>query len=282
MHKFTPLAGGLAYAVLLTMPVYAADLDLAQEVAACAVSGPNGKIEGAGGSIHANDDPINNFFDNDQGSRYHAAGSISVPFDCDFGLQIDGLVGHLADESTWGVGGHLFTRDPANHLFGVYGEYSEIGNNSITRLAVEGELYLDQITWSGIAGVEDSDLTNSEFFGAAQLGFYATDNLQLSVGVTHFLESTAATVGAEWQQEGSNVSLFAQAAFGDGDYSTVYGGVRVYFGGEQKSLIRRHREDDPINWIALLQTLAPVVCPPGTTFNPTEGCVGAVMMLVAE
>ena len=102
MKKFVPLAGGIAYAVMLTAPVYAADLNLAEEIAACAVSGPNGKIEGAGGSIHSEDNT-------DDGSRYHAAASLSMPLGCDFGLQVDGLAGNLGDESTWSIGGHLFT-----------------------------------------------------------------------------------------------------------------------------------------------------------------------------
>jgi len=32
---------------------------------------------------------------------------------------------------------------------------------------------------------------------------------------------------------------------GDNEFATVYGGIRFYFGGPEKSLIRRHREDDP-------------------------------------
>ena len=266
MKNFAPLAGGIAYAVMLTAPVYAADLDLAQEIAACAVSGPNGKLEGAGGSYHGEDGT-------DDGSRYHGAVSLSMPLGCDFGLQVDGLAGHLGDESTWSIGGHLFTRDPSTHLFGIYGEYTEIGNNTISRLAAEGELYLDQITLSGIAGVEDSDLTNNDFFGAAQLGFYATDNFQLNLGVANFLDVTAVTFGAEWQPDGSNMSLFAQGAAGDNDHSTVYGGIRIYFGGEQKSLIRRHREDDPLMWSSRLQRLIEVdECPPGfILITPMEG-----------
>jgi hypothetical protein len=32
---------------------------------------------------------------------------------------------------------------------------------------------------------------------------------------------------------------------GEDDHSTVWVGLRFYLGGEDKSLIRRHREDDP-------------------------------------
>lgn len=251
MKKFTSITSGIAYAVLLSTPVFAADpaeapVFDAQSPSLCAVSGVNGKVEAAGGKIDSNG------FD---GGRFYGGASFSMPLGCAFGLQIDGQIGKLDDESTWSVGGHLFARDPSIGLLGVYGEISEIGDNSIKRIAAEGELYLDRITFSGIAGVEDSDFTDSDFFGAGRVSWYPTDNFQLNVGVAQFLEVTALTFGAEWQPDGSNVSLFAEGAVGDDDHSTVMGGVRFYFGGEQKSLIRRHREDDPFVWFQTLQTL---------------------------
>ena len=41
-------------------------------------------------------------------------------------------------------------------------------------------------------------------------------------------------------------SLFVEGRAGD--YTGVWGGLRFYFGQSDKSLIRRHREDDPIEW----------------------------------
>ena len=35
---------------------------------------------------------------------------------------------------------------------------------------------------------------------------------------------------------------------GEGSFHGVWGGVRFYFGQKDKTLIRRHREDDPTDW----------------------------------
>jgi hypothetical protein len=61
------------------------------------------------------------------------------------------------------------------------------------------------------------------------------------------------------------MSLFVEAQFGENDYATVFGGVKFYFGSDNKSLMRRHREDDPRNQIPEL-----------TGFGPTPGMMEKV------
>jgi hypothetical protein len=41
------------------------------------------------------------------------------------------------------------------------------------------------------------------------------------------------------------VSLFAQARFAKEGHNAVHGGLRIYFGQRDKTLIDRHRKDDP-------------------------------------
>jgi hypothetical protein len=41
-------------------------------------------------------------------------------------------------------------------------------------------------------------------------------------------------------------SLFASGNVSEGGDGAVLGGLRLYFGQQPKTLIRRHREDDPI------------------------------------
>lgn len=278
MKKYSPIIGGLIYAAILSTPVNAADflvtrIDEAdilvtpvnatnlefrqntspQDFSPCAVSGLNGKLEGAGGFIK--DESIDD-------GRFFGTGSLSIPLGCEFGFQIDGAAGELGSASTRSIAGHLFTRDPSSYLLGIYGEYTEIGDNNIGRLALEAERYQGRFTLSGVVGYEDSTTFGEDVFGAAQIRFYATDNFQLNIGVDRFLEVTAGTIGAEWQFEDTNVSVFAFGSAGSKDYATVFAGIRWYFGGEQKSLIRRHREDDPVNWIARLQRLADTPPPP--------------------
>lgn len=43
-------------------------------------------------------------------------------------------------------------------------------------------------------------------------------------------------------------ALFVEGRVGQGSYHGVWGGLRVYFGKSDKTLIRRHREDDPNGW----------------------------------
>ena len=43
-------------------------------------------------------------------------------------------------------------------------------------------------------------------------------------------------------------ALFAEGRIGEDDFQGVWGGIRFYFGQKDKSLIRRHREDDPYDW----------------------------------
>lgn len=266
MIRVSQFAGGVALAALLTSPAFGADLDAHH----CAVSGFNGKFEGAGGFIDTEDT---------DGGRGHAALSLSVPIGCMFGLQLDGTAGVLDNEETGGAAVHLFTRDPSSYLLGIYGEYQAVDSNDIGRFGAEGELYLDRFTVSGLVGYEDSDQTNDDAFGIGQASFYVSENFRISGGVAHFLNVTAGTFGAEWQPDAHRfplpLSLFVEGGVGSNDYATVFGGVRFYFGGEQKSLIRRHREDDPINWLNRLKSLIEEEqggCPPGQVFVPGEGC----------
>ncbi len=45
-------------------------------------------------------------------------------------------------------------------------------------------------------------------------------------------------------------AAFAEGRLGEHNRNGVFGGLRFYFGQKDKSLIRRHREDDPLDWTA--------------------------------
>ena len=67
----------------------------------------------------------------------------------------------------------------------------------------------------------------------------------LEVGVSSADSQEQLHIGAEYQAMAS-VSIFADLATGEDDYEHVLVGAKYYFGGD-KSLIKRHREDDPPN-----------------------------------
>lgn len=211
-----------------------------------AVSGINGKVAFEGGSF-------------DEEGFGLITGSLSLPLGNPFGVQIDAMAGARDGKFVGGGGGHLFWRNPAHGLLGVYGGYTHRDDidGSVARVGVEGEYYWENWTAKALVGVEfvDSDnasvaaaLDDESFFALADISYYANENLQLSVGHRYIAERNALALGIEYQLSqaffASGVSLFAEARIGEDDYQAAWGGVRFYF-GEDKSLMRRHREDDP-------------------------------------
>ena len=101
-----------------------------------------------------------------------------------------------------------------------------------------------RISLEGLAAYQFGTYTG--FAGKALLAYYPSDNFRIDGGV-RYLEGPGAigTVGAEWQPHaGAGFTVFGSGSFGDG-YTQVLGGVRAYFGGANKSLIDRQRQDDP-------------------------------------
>lgn len=233
--------------VLLASASLAADLYIegtpVQPTVLPAVSGINGKIAALGGAF------------DDEGFGV-LSGSISVPLGTRYGFQGDAIAGVRDGEFVGGVGGHLFWRDPSQALLGVFGSFTqrEDIDGHVARLGVEGEYYWNQWTVRSLLGAEFLDAGNAftdvddGFFAFSDVSYYLNDNLQLSVGHRYTRERNALALGAEFQLDqqvfSSGVSLFAEARIGEDDYQAAWGGVRFYL-GDEKTLIRRHREDDP-------------------------------------
>ena len=85
------------------------------------------------------------------------------------------------------------------------------------------------------------------FYAMGKVALYATDNLRLSVGASTVANFESANAGLEWfmGDTGLPVSLTVDGQLGEDGYTSIMAGLSLYFGGEDKSLIRRHREDDP-------------------------------------
>lgn len=249
----------------LAQPALAADAitdeQFEERVSGQAVSEVNAKIEF--GYMHFDFDggaPFLNALDH--GEAKFVQGAFSVPFGSQFGLQIDAgsLDGTLVpkftpgvDLSAQGIGAHLFWRDPQTALLGAYVHQVSYdfggGEISSMRYGAEAELYLEQLTLRGFAGIDKADwfVFGDEQYTAwrGEVDFYATDDLMLFAGVEHSFEQTRTYVGAEamWNAGGIAPAAFAKASFGDSQ--TIMAGLKVYFGSSSKSLKQRHREDDP-------------------------------------
>lgn len=224
-----------------------------------AVSGPNARFSVEGGSI-------------DSESAGLALGSYTMPLGHRFGLQVDGALGVIDNEVLGGTGLHLFTRNPDRYLFGFYGSYHTWNSIDIWRAGAEVELYLNRFSLSGVGGYERLEApttvagvavvmpeTNRVFL-EADLGYYITDNFKVYGGYRLQDDISFAGAGAEYllQTGGVPMSLFARGSFGESDYTRITGGVRVYFGADPgKSLIDRHRKDDPAPYVPVFPKLKP-------------------------
>ena len=234
MFKRSFLAAGL---ILAATVAQAGDLKSSSAGSLPAVSALNGKIEGFGGATE------NDGFGG-------IAGSVVIPLAHSYGLQIDGLASSYEGDGLFGVGAHLFWRDPSRALFGVYADYGHWANGGIDvgRVAAEAELYFDRISLEGLAGGEFSS-DHEAFFTSATLAFYATPDLRLSVGYAYQGELNALTLGGEWQVSDRGVALFTEGRIGEDDSNAIMGGIRLYAAPTSKSLIDRHRQDDPKNYL---------------------------------
>jgi hypothetical protein len=198
----------------------------------------------------------------DGNEGYGASGAVTVPLGHRFGLQIDAaaaefnnsLVGNVPSYS---FATHAFWRDPSKGLLGFYGDYNHLdtlGGLNFYRLGAEAALYRNRITIDGIAGVQHGTLIGSEFFDRARFSYYPTDNLQLNIGHAYSYDEHSLQYGLEWAfaNPGRTASsLFAAGGVSDdGDHAAVIG-VRLYLGQKKKTLIRRHREDDPPVFITI-------------------------------
>lgn len=247
------LLGTVLYIPLAIATAAAADLILYPEPAAeqpvdfvlPAVSGPNGKFEL---DIGALSDPSSAIF--------RAGVSFTLPIGDTFGLQGDLAVGSFADEWVGGGALHAFTRNPSSYLIGVTAGVVAADGAMLGAIGVEGELYLDRISlegWAGWAALEYDDPMMSDdsgFFGVGDLAFYPTDDWRLSIGVTSILGSESLKLATEYQFADLGIPFSGTGeirAYDTGAWSAKIG-IKGYFGGDSdKSLIDRHRQDDPPN-----------------------------------
>jgi hypothetical protein len=97
----------------------------------------------------------------------------------------------------------------------------------------------------------------NRFFDSISASYYVTDNFKLAAGHLYTFGTHFLTLGSEYGVAlggGRMASLFAEGWIGEHGNNAVLAGLRVYFGQHDKSLIDRHRQDDPTVAEALLAT----------------------------
>ena len=244
MKKFNLFYFLLIGGTVLSTSAFAADMDFTTMPA---VSEFNGKIEFGGGP--AGSTTLGNT------AEFYGAGSLSMPIGDRIGFQADFAATNAFGATSVGGAAHLFTRDPKSYLIGGMGGYADFGSATGAWIGPEVELYLDNVSIESKAGyihiTPDVGVATDKFYAIGDLGFYATDNLRFTVGAATVADFKSGHVGMEWMLSdiGIPVSFKANGVIGDDNFYSATAGISFYFGGQAKSLIRRHREDDPPNGV---------------------------------
>lgn len=215
-----------------------------------AVSEANGKI----GVMQGNMDS------QDAGS---VEGSITWPIQDCFGIQLDGIYSNV-DQRTFGfarpydvdfggVGGHFFWRDNETAMLGLEAGYVFSESVDSYEIGIEAESYFKWITLGAKAGFASMNYSGpymgayedkDGFFGQVYVGAYPMDDLLITAIVESRFDNTSIGIEVEYELPVTGLSIFASASKGASDYDQAFVGMRYYF-GEDKPLIRRHRESDP-------------------------------------
>jgi len=225
-----------------------------------AVDGFNYKIETYGGSL------------NGEGTG-GVVGAVAMPLGNRFGIQFDVMAGSLQGDFIGGAAAHLFWRDPAIGLIGFYASHtrwSVFSGLEANHAGVESELYFGRYTLQTLFGVEGGNSTASvigaqlisytiktSFFDTINLSYYMTDNWKVSIGHRYMGGLHAAAIGTEFSFEAGSrrmMTAYAEARIGENDFRGIYAGVKMYFGQRDKTLIQRHRQDDPTIWLTDTQS----------------------------
>lgn len=167
----------------------------------------------------------------------------TIPLGESFGFQADAAIGTFG---YWGLGGHVFWRDPEHGLIGAFTSFERNNNSTMNRFGGEAEVYLGNATIRGTAGQQTG--TETGFFGNLDVIFYTSPNFALKGGILRDPTQTFGHAGFEWQPAFSalpGMSVFVDGQFGVADRTQLMAGLTYHFGGVGKTLIDRDRRDDP-------------------------------------
>jgi hypothetical protein len=208
-----------------------------------AVSGINGKWEVDPGLLTG-------------GGLVRASGSVSIPLGDRFGIQADAM-GTWTSPNGFIYSGalHAFTRDPERYLAGLTGGIVVSSQATLAVIGPEAELYLDRMSlegWAGFASLNYVDpalLDKTGVFAIGDLAYYPQDDWRFVVGGSYVLGDLSVHGGTEYlfRGLGAPISAVADARYHANGSYTFTVGIKGYFGGndDTKSLIDRHRQDDP-------------------------------------
>ena len=283
----TMLAGVMGGVLLSANSARAADISVAPYYKAPvlpvlpAVDGINGKVEAWAGSINRS-----SLYGYRGAFSVPLAMQWGLQVDTSAGALQGRAFGSVAPHLFWRDPTRGLIGLYASHTY-----WNQFGGVHVTQVAGEGEAYWGRWTVQGIAGVEFGNSATSvatgggvfpgpnpplgqgpappgaivnsaffqtydirtRFFDQINLKYYFTDNWSGYVGHRYLGGLNALALGTEAAVPLGRMmaSAFVEARVGEHQFQGIWGGLRVYFGQQDKALIRRQREDDPTYWDTL-------------------------------
>lgn len=208
-----------------------------------AVSQVNGKLSIEGGGTGSN---------SSGGSGLGIAeGSVTAPLGQSFGFQADGAMATAHDDLFGAGAAQLFTRDPQLGQLGTFAAVGGKGGDTVAWYGGQGEYFLGPVTLGAHGGYQSSSSDTASDGGLVfgRVSYYVIPDLALTLGGGSVVERGFGRLNLEYQPELNghrSVSFFVNGGAGSDESYVATAGVRLYFGPE-KSLMRRHREDDPLS-----------------------------------
>lgn len=182
-----------------------------------------------------------------------AEGSVTTPLGHYLGFQADGAMATAHDDLFGAGAAQLFSRDPQLGQVGTFAAYGGRSGNTVSWYGGQAEYFAGPVTLGAHGGYQSSN-SDTASDGGLVLGrvtYYVIPNLAFTVGGGSIVNRGFGRINLEYLPElnGSHsVSFFVNGGAGSDESYIGTAGVRLYFGPE-KSLMRRHREDDPISLV---------------------------------
>ena len=190
-----------------------------------AVDGINGSLSLTGGSLGGAVDGL-----------LVASVSAPVPYLASLGFQFDfasgrydGVTGSVARAAA----GHLFWRNPAVGMLGIFSDYGKLNSLHFGRLGIEGALYHGPWTIDGMLGMEFGQNVLTRFVDEIDISYNFNKNFKASVGHRITARGHMGNIGFEKQfaaYENVAWSIFGTAEAGEDDFSQAFLGVKASFG----------------------------------------------------
>jgi hypothetical protein len=192
-----------------------------------------------------------------------SSGSVAFPVGQSFGLYTNFTAASLGRNGVYDLGSNFYWRAPNTGLIGALGDIGEFaGSNGFkySMGAANAEGYFGRVTLFAAAGAFRLQGLSTYGLGTVGAAYYPTDNLQLSLGGYDFGGISGAQAGAEYllpKLPGSTVAVTVGADGYVGNHGTSGAMARLRFltglnGPNNKTLIERRREDDPVSDSSLL------------------------------